>query len=106
MSCLLSHKWNMERLFRFASPILHDRSDVYYRTCGRCGAVQRGIYDILLGGISWETLRKHDQSCWQQIRIVRQRTSRFEQLVHSLDLRRSRISDRLKAQERSAPTSN
>ncbi len=98
MSCLLSHKWNMEKLFRFEAPVLHGKSDVYYRTCERCGAVQRGIYDILLGGIFWETLRKHDQSCWQEIRIVRQRSSRFEQLVHSLNLRRSRTSDRLKAQ--------
>ena len=106
MSCWLSHKWTMEKLFRFDSPILHGKSDVYYRTCDRCGAVQRGIYDILLGGIFWETLRKHDQSCWQEIRIVRQRTSRFEQLVHSLKLRRSRTSDRLKAQKRSMPTSN
>ena len=106
MSCWLSHKWTMEKLFRFDSPILHGKSDVYYRTCDRCGAVQRGIYDILLGGISWETLRKHDQSCWQEIRILRQRTSRFGQLVHSLNLRRSRTSDRLKAQKRSMPSSN
>ncbi len=107
MWCLLSHKWHMEKLFHFASPILHGRSYLYYRTCDRCGAVQRGgIYDILSGGISWETLRKHDQSCWQKIRIVRQRTSQFEQLVHSLNLRRSRISDRMKALKRSVPPSN
>jgi len=106
MRCLLSHKWNMDKLFHLASPILHGKPNLYYRTCDRCGAVQRGIYDILSGGIAWETLRKHDQSCWQQIRIVRQRTSRFKQLVHALNLRRSRISDRMKAQKRSVPTSN
>jgi len=104
--CLISHKWNMEKLFRSESTVFHGQPNLYYRTCDKCGAVQRGIYDILSGGISWETLRKHDHSCWQQIRIVRQRSSRFDQLIHSLNLRRSRTSDAMKAQKRSVPTSD
>jgi len=106
MRCLVSHKWNMEKLFRFESPVFHGQPNLYYRTCDKCGAVQRGIYDILSGGISWETLRKHDRSCWQQIRIARQRSSRFDQFVHSLNLRRSRISDAIKAEKRSVHTSD
>ena len=101
MRCLLSHKWSMEKLLRFEPSALHARPSLYYRTCDRCGAVQRGIYDILLGGISWETLRERDRSRLEQINIVRQRSSRLDQLAHALNLRRSRLGDGEEVQKRS-----
>ena len=101
MRCLLSHKWSMAKLLRFESAVPHARPSLYYRSCDRCGAVQRGVYDILSGGISWETLREHDRSRLEQIQIIRQRSSRLEQLAHSLNLRRSRQGDEVEAPNRS-----
>jgi len=104
MHCLFAHKWHMGKLLRFTSRVPRARPALYFRTCDRCGTVQRGIYDILLGGISWETLRKRDFSKLEQIRIVRQRSSRLDQLAHSLNLRRCRISDGIELEKRSLPT--
>jgi len=82
--CLFAHKW-----VRKESNI---RSVLAYRTCERCGMVQRG-FDIFEGDISWETIRERADIDWERIQFVRQPSSRLDQLAHSLGLRRSRMSD-------------
>jgi hypothetical protein len=76
--CLLTHKWDRK---------IFDRSAFYYRTCKRCGKMQRGIYD------TWETMRERTYIKSQQIRIVRHPSSQLDHLAHTLGLRRSRASD-------------
>lgn len=107
--CLFTHKW-----IRKASNL---RSAVPYRTCERCGTMQRGIYDSFWKDISWETIRERAHSTlaqiqvaespsfgWEplrerayvtpeRIRFVRKPSSRLNRLAHSLGLRRSRVSD-------------
>jgi len=82
--CLFSHRW-----IRKESRV---RSVVNYRACGRCGTMQRALENAN-GDISWETIRGIADAERQQIWFVRQRSSRLDQLAHSLGLRRSRMSD-------------
>ena len=82
MRCRFKHKWG-RRIF--------DGSAFYVRTFDPCGTMQRGIYD------TWETIRARAYVKSQQIEIVRQSFSRFDQLAHTLGLRRTRISDRMES---------
>jgi hypothetical protein len=94
MGCLFTHKW-----VRNVSNI---RSVLPYRTCELCGTVQRGIYDPFWNEIAWETMRERGSIKLAQIKIVRQRAPRVDQLAHSLGLRRSRMSDMM-GSRKSAP---
>jgi len=118
--CLFTHKW-----VRKASNV---RSVLPYRTCERCGMMQRGIYDPSWRDIAWETMReraytksmqiqiaRQPSSPWEtiverayitpeQVQIVRKPSSRLDQLTHSLGLRRSRMSDRAESGKQSAMT--
>jgi len=85
MRCLFRHKW-----VRKESNIT---SVLAYRTCERCGMVQRG-FDIFVGDIYWETIRERDDMDWERIEFVRQPSSPLNKLTHSLGLRRSRMSDK------------
>jgi len=77
--CLLAHRWGRKR---------YDGSDFYFRKCEKCGAIQRGIYNV------WEPIRDRAFIKSEQIRIVRQRSSWLDRLTHTLRLRRTRIRDR------------
>ena len=82
--CLFSHRW-IRKEYGVSSV-------VSYRACARCGTLQRAL-ETLNGDTSWETIRGRTDVEQQQIWFVRQRSSRFDQLAHSLGLRRSRMSD-------------
>jgi hypothetical protein len=86
MSCLFIHKWGSK---------IFDSTAFYYRTCERCGTMQRGIYG------NWETMRESIYIKSQQIRIVRKPSSWFDRLAHTLGLRRSRMNDGTRSVKRS-----
>jgi hypothetical protein len=90
MSCLFTHKWVMEKVVDVTSRV---RTDFPYRICERCGTMQRG-FDTFDGDIAWETIRANDYWKSQQIQIVRQPFSPFDQLTHTLGLRQTRMSDK------------
>ena len=71
-----------------------------YRTCERCGTMQRGAHDTYSGGIAWETMRERTYIKSEQLRIVRRSASRLQQLAHTLGLRRSRRDDAEKSPRR------
>lgn len=120
MRCLFGHKW-----VRKASNV---RSLLPYRTCERCGTMQRGIYDPFWRDIAWETIRErayttpvqiqiarqpsvpwetiveHAHVTWERVQIVRKPSSWIDQLTHSMGLRRSRKRDRRGSGSRSALT--
>jgi len=77
--CLLTHRWD-KRVF--------DRSAFYYRSCKRCGKIQRGIYN------TWEIIRERAYVKSEQLGIVRRPSTRLDRLAHTLRLRRSRANDR------------
>jgi len=77
--CLLTHRWD-KRVF--------DRSAFYYRTCKRCGKIQRGIYN------TWEIVRERAYVKSEQLGIVRRPSTRLDRLAHTLRLRRTRANDR------------
>jgi len=88
--------------------------------------MQRGIYDRFWKDISWETLREraytksvqiqiarepsfpwetlreHAHIALGKVRFARKTSSRLDQLAHALGLRRTRKSDRRRAEKRSA----
>jgi len=78
MRCHVRHKWGRK---------LFDGSAFYFRTCERCGKIQRGIYN------TWETIRERTYIKSQHVDIVRQPSTRLDQLAHTLRLRRSRARD-------------
>jgi len=86
MRCRFKHKWDRK---------IFDGSLFYVRTCERCGAIQRGIYG------TWETIRERTYIKSQQFGIIRQPSTRGDQLAHTLKLRRSRASDRTASGQRS-----
>jgi hypothetical protein len=86
MRCLLKHKWVMGETFDV-------RSFSPWRRCKRCGAMQCGIYDELRESIAWQTMRERAYDRSMHAQIVRQPMSGFDELAHSLGLRRSRKSD-------------
>lgn len=101
MRCLFTHKWAIGTEINDGSHGPAVRSVLPYRTCERCGTMQRGIFTSLWKDLSWETMRERTYNKLQQRRIVRQPSSRFNRLAHSLGLRRSRMGDRTAPRERS-----
>jgi hypothetical protein len=93
MRCLLTHKWVIGTEFNVRSPSPYIRSVLPYRTCERCGTMQRGIFKALWRDISWETVRERTYIKSQQRQIVRHPSSPLDQLAHTLGLRRSRMRD-------------
>lgn len=91
--CLLTHKWAIGTEFNVRSPGPYVKSVLPYRTCERCGTMQRGIFKALWRDISWETIRERTYIKSQQRLIVRRPSPRLDQLAHTLGLRRSRMSD-------------
>lgn len=83
--CLFTHEW--VRRGSSARPFLA------YRVCERCGTMQRGVYDDLFQDVTWQTMRERAFIASDQARVVRQPTSRVDQIAHSLRLRRTRASD-------------
>lgn len=70
-----------------------------WRKCRRCGTVQRGIYDADRESITWQTLRERTFDRLKHGDLVRRPLSGFDELAHSLGLRRSRQSDRTAARD-------
>jgi len=85
MRCLFSHRWGRS--------IINVQFSRAYRTCARCGTMQRGVFDRFWDDISWETVRERTYIESQAIRIVREPVSRLGRLAHSFWLRRSRTGD-------------
>lgn len=103
MRCLLTHKWGNVKAVTNTSCVGYVRAVPYYRTCIRCGVMQRGIYDRFWNYTAWETMRERTYIDSQQTRIVRESSPRLDQMAHTLGLRRSRMSDRAGSEKRSAP---
>jgi len=99
MRCLISHKWVIGTELSPRSAGRRVRSVLPYRTCERCGTLQRGIFKTLWSDLSWETVRERAYNKLQQRRIVRQPSSRLDQLAHSMGLRRSREGDGVPARK-------
>lgn len=89
MPCMFTHQWKIVLKTRLAH-----KTRLAYRTCRRCGLMQRGIYDGLYQDIVWESTRERTFIRSQQVRIVRQPLSLVEQIAHFLRLRRTRMTDR------------
>lgn len=101
MRCLFTHKWVVGNNFDLRSRDPDISFVIPYRTCERCGTMQRGICDASWGDMSWETMREGVYVISEQIRIVRQPISRLDKLAHSLGLRRSRMTDQMGSKQRS-----
>jgi hypothetical protein len=83
--CLFAHEW--------VGKESSGRSLAAYRICGRCGTMQRGVYDGLFQDMTWETMRERAFMLSEQARVVRRPASRLDRITHSLRLRRTRASD-------------
>jgi hypothetical protein len=83
--CLFTHEW--------ARKESSGRPSLAYRTCERCGTMQRGVCNGLLQDVTWETMRERAFIAREQARVVRRPTSRLDRIAHSLRLRRTRASD-------------
>ena len=104
MRCLFAHRWIRGKAFDFTSREPAISFVIPYRTCERCGTMQRGHYDAASGKLFWETMREQAYVISEQTRIVRQRSSPLDRLAHSLGLRRSRAGDDVRLGKRSALT--
>ena len=91
--CLFVHKWAIHTESRRDTHGFYVRSVIPYRTCERCGQIQRGIFDTFWRDILWEPLRKGTDISPGRDRFFRQPTSPLDQLAHSWGLRRSRAGD-------------
>ncbi len=92
--CLLMHKWAIHTETRRDVRGFYVKSVIPYRTCERCGRMQRGIFDTFWRDIVWEPLRKGTDISSGRNRFFRQPSSPLDQLAHSWGLRRSRAGDR------------
>ena len=92
--CFFSHKWIIQTETKRRVDGFYVRSVIPYRTCERCGKMERGIHDKFWGDIVWEPLRADTDITLGKERFFRQPVSPVDQLAHSLGLRRSRKSDR------------
>jgi len=92
--CLFTHTWILQTETKRRIDGFSVRSVIPYRTCKRCGKMQRGIHDKFWGDIVWEPLRADTDITLEKARFFRQPMSPIDQLAHSLGLRRSRKSDR------------
>jgi len=101
--CLIGHNWVVAGVFDPEPACFAP-----WRVCARCGQMQRSTFDHS-DSISWETLRERNDITSELIRsairerndvtsklvrIVRQPTSRLDQLAHTFRLRRTRTNDR------------
>ena len=101
--CLISHNWIVAGMFDPETACFAP-----WRVCTRCGRMQRSTFDYS-DSISWETLRERNditsaliRTAMRErnditsklVRIVRQPTSRLDQLAHKFRLRRTRAYDR------------
>jgi len=101
--CLIRHNWVVAGVFDPETACFAP-----WRVCTHCGRMQRSTFDHS-DSISWETLRERNDVASELIRtamrernditnklirIVRQPTSRFDQLAHTFRLRRTRTRDR------------
>jgi len=100
MRCLLIHKWGNPKAVTATSCVPYVRTVLHYRTCRRCGTMQRGIYDRFWNYMVWETMRERTYIKSQQLKIVREPSPRLDRLAHTLGLRRSRMGDRMRAERR------
>jgi len=91
--CLFRHKWAIETETKRGSHGFRETRVIPYRTCERCGAIERGIYDGSLKNIIWERLRERANVTASRPRVFRQPGSLFDRLAHSCGLRRTRMSD-------------
>lgn len=92
--CLFIHKWAIHTESRRDVHGFCVRSVIPYRTCERCGQMQRGIFDTFWRDIVWEPLRKGTDISPDRDRFFRKPSSPLDQLAHSWGLRRSRSGDR------------
>jgi hypothetical protein len=92
--CLFVHQWAIHTESRRDVHGFHVKSVIPYRTCQRCGRMQRGIFDTLWRDIVWEPLRTGTDISPGRERFFRQPSSPLDQLAHSWGLRRSRSGDR------------
>lgn len=90
---IFAHRWEINITSLFG-----------YRKCKRCGTTQCGVYDLPYQDIVWETTRERNYPRAEQAHIVRQPSSRFDQLAHTSGLRRTRMSDRKESRNGSAET--
>ena len=86
--CLFTHAW----VISGGEPFI--RSVVSYRTCKRCGVLQRAVPCSLSGEVAWETMRERTCLELQHLNVVRQPSSWHERLAHSSGLRQRRVNDR------------
>ena len=91
--CLFAHKWLIQTETKRRVDGFEVRSVIPYRTCERCGKMERGIQDKFWRDIVWEPLRAGTDITLGKTRFFRQPVSPLAQLAHSLGLRRSRKSD-------------
>jgi len=91
--CLFVHKWAIHTETRRDVHGFSVTSVIPYRTCERCGAVQRGIHDKFWRDIVWEPIRKGTDISPGRNRFFRQPSSPLDQLAHSWGFRRSRSGD-------------
>jgi hypothetical protein len=97
--CLIVHKWAIHTESRRDAHGFDVKSVIPYRTCERCGQMQRGIFDSFWRDIVWEPLRKGTDISPGRNRFFRQPTSPLDQLAHSWGLRRSRSGDRKRSDD-------
>ena len=91
--CLFVHKWAIHTQSRQDVHGFSVTSVIPYRTCERCGQMQRGIFDTFWRDIVWEPLRRGSDISPGRNRFFRQPTSPLDQLAHAWGLRRSRSGD-------------
>lgn len=92
--CLFAHKWVIQTRTKRRVDGFYVTSMIPYRTCERCGKMERGIHDKFWRDIVWEPLRQDTDIMTGEARFFRQPSSPIDQLAHSFGLRRSRASDR------------
>lgn len=92
--CLFVHKWVINTESKRDAHGFCVKSVIPFRTCERCGQVQRGIFDAFWRNIVWEPLRKGTDIVLRRERFFRHPSSPLDQLAHSWGLRRSRSRDR------------
>jgi len=104
MRCLFRHKWFVGKVVG-VNVTSYVKAALYYRTCSRCGTMQRG-FDSFDGEIPWETMRERSYRRAQEIPIFRKHSFPLDRLAHSLGVRRSRTSDGTRSGNSSALTSS
>ena len=92
--CFFSHSWVIQTETIRNIDGFRVLSVIPYRTCRRCGAMQRGIHDKFWRDIVWEPLRAGTDITSGRARFFRKPSSLLDQLTHSLGVSRTRVTDR------------